>query len=95
MGVSSSAGVNMDWTAVELPRGRRLEAVLGSDKTVLRGGFAMYHDSAWSQGAQGLWQNPALFLWEKPSMTPSPAPVAHLQLRTGRYRAQGQAPFRP
>jgi hypothetical protein len=30
----------------------------GSEKTVLRAGYALYHDSAWSQGAQGLWQNP-------------------------------------
>jgi hypothetical protein len=56
-GVSASAGVNMDWTAVE-PRIGATWKVLGSEKTVLRGGFAMYHDSAWSQGAQGLWQNP-------------------------------------
>jgi hypothetical protein len=32
--------------------------VFGSDKTVLRGGYSLYHDSSWSQGAQGLWQNP-------------------------------------
>src|SRR5581483_2138604 len=32
--------------------------VLGSDKTVLRLGFGMFHDSSWNQGAQGLWQNP-------------------------------------
>jgi hypothetical protein len=56
-GVSSSAGVNMDWTALE-PRIGAAWKVMGSDKTVLRAGFAMYHDSAWSQGAQGLWQNP-------------------------------------
>ncbi len=30
----------------------------GSDKTVLRLGFGIYHDSSWNQGAQGLWQNP-------------------------------------
>ena len=56
-GVSSSAGVNMDWTAVE-PRIGAAWKVLGSEKTVIRGGFAMFHDSAWNQGAQGLWQNP-------------------------------------
>jgi Carboxypeptidase regulatory-like domain len=56
-GVSASAGVNMDWTAVE-PRIGATWKVMGSDKTVLRGGYAFYHDSAWSQGAQGLWQNP-------------------------------------
>jgi hypothetical protein len=56
-GVSSSAGVNMDWSALE-PRVGAAWKVFGSDKTVLRGGYALYHDSAWSQGAQGLWQNP-------------------------------------
>jgi hypothetical protein len=56
-GVSSSAGVNMDWTALE-PRIGATWKVFGSEKTVLRAGFALFHDSAWSQGAQGLWQNP-------------------------------------
>jgi hypothetical protein len=56
-GVSSSAGVNMNWSAFE-PRLGAAWKVFGSDKTVLRGGYAIYHDSAWSQGAQGLWQNP-------------------------------------
>jgi len=59
-GISSSAGVHMDWTAVE-PRIGAAYKLLGSDKTVLRGGFSIYHDSAWSQGAQGLWQNPPFF----------------------------------
>jgi hypothetical protein len=59
-GVSSSAGVNRSWTAFE-PRVGAAWKVLGSDKTVLRGGYAIYHDSAWSQGAQGLWQNPPFF----------------------------------
>jgi hypothetical protein len=56
-GVSGSAGVNMDWTALE-PRVGGTWKVLGSEKTVLRAGYALFHDSAWSQGAQGLWQNP-------------------------------------
>jgi hypothetical protein len=56
-GVSGSAGVTMDWTALE-PRIGAAWKVLGSDKTVLRAGYAFFHDSAWSQGAQGLWQNP-------------------------------------
>jgi hypothetical protein len=55
--VGSSAGINMDWTALE-PRVGAAWKVLGSDKTVVRGGYAIYHDSAWSMGAQGLWQNP-------------------------------------
>ncbi len=56
-GVSASAGVKMDWTALE-PRIGGAWKVMGSEKTVLRAGYAFYHDSAWSQGAQGLWQNP-------------------------------------
>ena len=56
-GVSNSAGVNMDWTAIE-PRIGLAWKVFDSDKTVFRAGYSFYHDSAWSQGAQGLWQNP-------------------------------------
>jgi len=47
----------MDFTAFE-PRIGAAWKVLGSDKTVVRAGYAIYHDSAWSMGAQGLWQNP-------------------------------------
>jgi len=55
--VGPGAGVKMDFTALE-PRIGAAWKVMGSDKTVLRGGYAIYHDSAWSMGAQGLWQNP-------------------------------------
>ncbi len=66
-GVSASAGVKMDWTALE-PRIGAAWKVMGSEKTVLRAGYAFYHDSAWSQGAQGLWQNPP-FLGESDAFT--------------------------
>jgi hypothetical protein len=56
-GVSRSAGIKMYWGAYE-PRVGLTWKVLGSDKTVLRLGFGIYHDSSWNQGAQGLWQNP-------------------------------------
>jgi Carboxypeptidase regulatory-like domain len=59
-GVSQSAGVQKNWTAFE-PRVGMAWKLLGSDKTVLRAGYAIYHDSAWSMGAQGLWQNPPFF----------------------------------
>ncbi|HEY1985441.1 MAG TPA: carboxypeptidase-like regulatory domain-containing protein [Terracidiphilus sp.] len=68
-GVSASAGVNMDWTAVE-PRIGATWKVLGSEKTVIRAGFAMYHDSSWSMGAPGLWQNPP-FLGESNVFAPA------------------------
>lgn len=50
-------GVQFDKTAVE-PRIGFAWKVLGSQKTVLRGGYAIYHDASWSQGDQGLWLNP-------------------------------------
>jgi hypothetical protein len=56
-GVGRSAGINMFWGGYE-PRVGATWKVLGSDKTVLRLGFGMFHDSSWNQGAQGLWQNP-------------------------------------
>jgi len=59
-GIGGSAGIYMNWQALE-PRIGAAWKVLGSDKTVVRAGFSIYHDSAWSQGAQGLWQNPPFF----------------------------------
>ncbi|HWY07123.1 MAG TPA: carboxypeptidase-like regulatory domain-containing protein [Candidatus Acidoferrales bacterium] len=54
--VTDSAGVNMDWRAFE-PRIGLAYKLFGSDKTVARAGYSIFHDAAWSQGAQGLWQN--------------------------------------
>ena len=51
------AGIQMDWTALE-PRLGVAWKVFGSAKTVVRGGYAMYHDSTWNLGGQGLWSNP-------------------------------------
>ena len=59
-GVGASAGVNMDWTALE-PRIGAAWKVFGSDKTVLRAGYGLYHDSSYNQGAPGLWENPPFF----------------------------------
>jgi len=50
-------GVQMDKTAVE-PRIGLAWKVLGSQKTALRAGYAIFHDASWSQGDQGLWLNP-------------------------------------
>jgi hypothetical protein len=55
-----SAGINMDLTALE-PRIGAAWKPFGGGNTVVRGGYAIFHDSAWNQGAQGLWQNPPYY----------------------------------
>jgi hypothetical protein len=59
-GVNSSAGVQMYWKGLE-PRIGLAWKILGSDKTVFRAGYGIFHDSSWNQGAQGLWTNPPFF----------------------------------
>jgi len=53
----SAAGIEFDKTALE-PRIGLAWKVLGSQKTAFRAGYAIFHDSSWNQGAQGLWMNP-------------------------------------
>ncbi len=55
----SNAGIQMDWTALE-PRIGAAWKPFGN-RTVFRGGYAIFHDSSWNQGAQGLWQNPPYY----------------------------------
>jgi hypothetical protein len=55
-----SAGIKMDLTALE-PRLGAAWKPFGSNNTVVRGGYAIFHDSSWNQGAQGLWQNPPYY----------------------------------
>ena len=50
----------MDKTALE-PRIGVAWKPLGSESTVVRGGYAIFHDSSWNQGGQGLWQNPPYY----------------------------------
>ena len=53
-------GIQFDKKALE-PRIGFAWKPMGSDKTVVRGGYGIIHDSAWNQGGQGLWQNPPYY----------------------------------
>ena len=55
-----AAGIQMDLTALE-PRVGLAWKPFGSRNTAIRGGYAIFHDSSWNQGAQGLWQNPPYY----------------------------------
>jgi hypothetical protein len=59
-GADKWAGIQFDKRALE-PRIGLAWKPFGSDKTAVRAGYAIYHDSSWSQGAQGLWQNPPYY----------------------------------
>jgi hypothetical protein len=54
------AGIQFDKTAIE-PRIGLAWKPMGGNKTVVRAGYAIFHDSAWNQGGQGLWQNPPYY----------------------------------
>lgn len=56
----SRVGVELDKTALE-PRIGFAWKAFGSQNTAIRGGYAIFHDSSWNQGAQGLWENPPFF----------------------------------
>src|SRR6185312_7707043 len=58
-GVNSDGrvGIDFDKTAIE-PRIGLAWKVFGRQNTALRAGYAIFHDSSWNQGAQGLWENP-------------------------------------
>ncbi len=56
----ADAGIQFDKTALE-PRIGVAWKPFGSTKTAVRGGYAIFHDSSWNQGAQGLWQNPPYY----------------------------------
>ncbi|MGB7282705.1 MAG: carboxypeptidase-like regulatory domain-containing protein [Candidatus Acidiferrum sp.] len=59
-GVGKWAGIQFDKDALE-PRIGVAWKPRGSGKTAVRAGYAIFHDSSWNQGAQGLWQNPPYY----------------------------------
>jgi Carboxypeptidase regulatory-like domain len=59
-GADKYAGIQFYKTAFE-PRIGLAWKPWGSEKTAVRAGYAIYHDSSWSMGVQGLWQNPPYY----------------------------------
>ncbi len=55
-----AVGVQFDKTALE-PRIGLAWKPFGNQNTSVRAGYAIFHDSSWNQGAQGLWENPPYF----------------------------------
>ena len=60
-------GVHLDKTALE-PRIGLAWKPMGSQNTAIRAGYAIFHDSAWNQGGQGLWQNPPYYAEVDPNV---------------------------
>jgi hypothetical protein len=63
-------GIQFDKTALE-PRIGFAWKPMGSEKTAVRGGYGIVHDSAWNQGGQGLWQNPPYYAELDPDSYPN------------------------
>jgi len=68
-----AAGVRMDKSALE-PRIGIAWKPFGKESTAVRAGYAIFHDSSWNQGAQGLWENPPYFA-ESANFVGAPGPL--------------------
>jgi hypothetical protein len=81
-----AVGVQLDKTAIE-PRIGFAWKAFGSQNTVIRGGYAIFHDSSWNQGGQGLWENPPYFA-ESQTFSPnfSACPFGNTTLNCGVQR---------
>jgi len=77
------AGVQMDKTAFE-PRIGLAWKPFNSTNTAVRAGYAIFHDSSWNQGAQGLWENPPYFA--ESDNFPGPCPFGNTTLNCGLAR---------
>ena len=88
----SHAGIQMDKTAFE-PRIGLAWKVMGSQTTALRAGYAIFHDSSWNQGAQGLWENPPYFA--ESDNFPGPCPFGNTTQNCGLARMFLQPNLQP
>jgi len=93
---NGDVGLEFDKTALE-PRIGLAWKPLGSQTTAIRAGYAIYHDSAWSQGAQGLWQNPPYYAEiDQFGFFPSgPCPFGNTTLNCGLQRGFLQPNLEP
>jgi hypothetical protein len=60
-------GIQLDKSALE-PRIGLAWKPMGSQSTAIRLGYAIFHDSSWNQGGQGLWQNPPYYAEVDPNV---------------------------
>src|SRR6202522_2893003 len=72
---NNRAGIEFQRGAVE-PRLGFAWKPTSSDKVAIRAGYAIFHDSAWNQGGQGLWQNPPYYAEVDPATGFCAAPGA-------------------
>ena len=86
------AGVQMDKTAFE-PRIGLAWKPFGSQTTAIRAGYAIFHDSSWNQGAQGLWENPPYFA--ESDNFPGPCPFGNTTANCGLQRMFLQSNLQP
>ena len=85
-------GIQMDKTAVE-PRIGLAWKPFGSQTTAIRAGYAIFHDSSWNQGGQGLWENPPYFA--ESDNFPGPCPFGNTTQNCGLQRMFLQANLQP
>jgi hypothetical protein len=90
----AQAGIKLDKSALE-PRIGFAWKPMGSQSTAIRGGYAIFHDSSWNQGAQGLWQNPP-YLAESDNFNGVPTcPFGNTTLNCGIQRVFLQSNLQP
>ena len=86
-------GIALDKTALE-PRIGLAWKPMGRENTAIRAGYAIFHDSSWNQGAQGLWENPPYFA--ESDNFPGPCPFEkRTTLNCGTQRMFLQANLQP
>jgi hypothetical protein len=87
-------GIRMDKTAFE-PRIGLAWKPFGSQRTAVRAGYAIFHDSSWNQGGQGLWENPPYFAESSNFPSTVPCPFRNTTLNCGLTRLFLQPNLQP